>query len=135
MIEVKIPYECIPASTVSGKYRELKKEYSRIIDIAQKFGGKPRDFKPGHATICFFDFEDESAWANFEIEISSRDYIDELLTQRRIMLAAHSYIYYEMGDTVIPDYIWDNKAKELAFYQRIHMGYGSDSYREKLQRI
>jgi hypothetical protein len=46
--------------------------------------------------------------------------IVELITQLRICLAHHSYIYYILGHSVITDGLWDMWAKELKDLQDVH---------------
>jgi hypothetical protein len=44
----------------------------------------------------------------------------ERITNLRIVLAHHSYIYYTLGTSVIPDGTWDQWARELVVLQAIH---------------
>lgn len=44
--------------------------------------------------------------------------IEELIHRRRRQLLVHSIIYYRLGETIIPDAVFDSWAKELAALQR-----------------
>ena len=43
--------------------------------------------------------------------------VTEKIKQRRYQMLVHSYLYYQLGDTVIDDYTFDRWAKELVQLQ------------------
>lgn len=47
--------------------------------------------------------------------------IEELIHRRRRQLLVHSIIYYRLGETIVPDAVFDSWAKELAALQTQHL--------------
>jgi len=54
----------------------------------------------------------------------------ELIKRRRLQLALHSYIYYELNDNIISDHQWQAWAQELIILQEQHPSHTDklDSY-------
>lgn len=50
----------------------------------------------------------------------------ERILQLRIIVALHSYIYYEMCDSSVSDHTWQSWANELAELQRNYPEYTDD---------
>ena len=46
--------------------------------------------------------------------------IEERIRQRRLQILIHSYIYYELSDSVVSDAQWSRWAQELVELQRKH---------------
>lgn len=46
--------------------------------------------------------------------------VEERIHYLRRVVLVHSVLYYSMGDSVVPDYQFDNWAKELAGLQKTH---------------
>jgi hypothetical protein len=44
--------------------------------------------------------------------------ITELINRRRMQMLVHSYLYYQLGESIISDYDFDYWAKELVDLQR-----------------
>lgn len=42
----------------------------------------------------------------------------QLINQRQQQLLVHSFIYYQLGDNIIPDYLFDRWSNELASLQK-----------------
>ena len=53
----------------------------------------------------------------------------EKIQQLRICLAVHSYIYYELCDSVVTDHVWQEWAQELILMHKQYPEY-TDSYDE-----
>lgn len=51
--------------------------------------------------------------------------IENRIDRYRKWVAVHSYIYYEEGTTVVPDPVWDAKARRLARMQNVHPTLGT----------
>ena len=52
--------------------------------------------------------------------LTNKQYIYEKIQQRRLQMLVHSYIYYVLGENIVPDYKWSSWAINLAQLQEIH---------------
>lgn len=52
-----------------------------------------------------------------KINIQERERIKELITRRRKQLTVHSFIYYQLNDSIISDHLFDKWCNELVELQ------------------
>lgn len=61
------------------------------------------------------------------MNIQDREQIKELITRRRRQLAVHAFIYYQLNDNVISDYLYDAMSNELVQLQQTYPDIASEA--------
>lgn len=74
----------------------------------------------GYGQTAYVLCESETQKRRAEIAIAGQSGIADLIDGLRKWVTVHSYVYYELGETVVPDEAWDRKAYALARVQKIH---------------
>lgn len=82
----------------------------------------PGDFEisveeEGYGSVAKIVCENPEEEKKVGLAIAGEQEVAELIDNIRWFVAVHSCIYYDHGDKVCPDTIWDKKAKELADLQ------------------
>jgi hypothetical protein len=81
----------------------------------------------GYGRVAYVLCESASQKRRAHLAIEGTSGVAELIDQLRRWVALHSYIYYDLGQTVASDEGWDRKALQLAHLQHVH-GYDAGTW-------
>jgi len=85
----------------------------------------------GYGQVAYVLCESESEKRRAELAIEGKGGIADLIDNLRKWVTVHSYVYYELGKTVVPDESWDRKAYALARVQHTH-GYDAGTWKSEV---
>lgn len=81
----------------------------------------------GHGQVAYVLCGSETQKRSAELAIEGESGIADLIDNLREWVTVHSYVYYQLGKTVVPDESWDRKAYALARVQHTH-GYDAGTW-------
>jgi hypothetical protein len=81
--------------------------------------------REGYGDVAYVLCDTVASKRMTELAIDGPKRLEDRINSYRKLLAATSYLYYEDGETPIPDTVWDEKARKLVRMQEVHPGLGT----------
>lgn len=93
------------------------------------FAAKPLP-RGGYGSVAYVSCDSAEAKRRVEVAVVGEGHIADLIDGYRKWLSVHSFIYYDMGENVVPDEVWDVKAEKLSYMQSVH-GSGAGTWKNE----